>query len=189
MKLAFETILLIVLAAIVLIVIVWIMSFYNRTVSLGNQVQNAFAQIDVQLKRRTDLIPNLVETVKGYAKHEREVLENVTKARTQYLSATSVADKVKTSNQLTDALSHLFAVAENYPQLKANKNFLALQEELSTTENKIAHARQYYNDRIMEYNTYIQVMPNNMLAGMFSKHPMESLKATEREREPVKVKF
>lgn len=180
---------LIIIGAIALLIIIWIMSFFNRTVSLTNQVQNAFAQIDVQLKRRTDLIPNLVETVKGYAKHEREVLENVTKARTQYLSATSVADKVKTSNQLTDALSHLFAVAENYPQLKANKNFLALQEELSTTENKIAHARQYYNDRIMEYNTYIQVMPNNMLAGMFNRHSMEPLKATERERENVKVKF
>ncbi|MFT4308896.1 MAG: LemA family protein [Candidatus Woesearchaeota archaeon] len=174
---------------IAVVLVLWIIVIFNRIVGLRNQVENSFAQIDVQLKRRADLIPNLIETVKGYVKHERETLESVTKARTQFLSAKTVEEKTRAGNQLQETLKSLFAVAENYPDLKANQNFLSLQEELSTTENKIAHSRQYYNDRVMEFNTLIQVFPNNVFAGMFNARRMEPLETPAEERKNVKVKF
>ena len=173
----------------VLIVLYAILSF-NSLVGLRNRVDNAWSQIDVQLKRRVDLIPNLVETVKGYAKHEKEVFENVTKARAAMMGAGGVGDKAKADNMLSGALKSLFAVAENYPQLKANENFMMLQEELSGTESKIAYARQFYNDMVMQFNTSIQTFPGMLFASTFGFKIKEFFKTeTEAEREPVKVKF
>jgi len=178
---------------IVLIVVVVIILFawglYNSVIRLSNEVKNSFAQIDVQLKRRYDLIPNLIETVKGYAKHEKEVLENVTKARAAVMSANTVGEKAKSNNMLSETLKSLFAVAENYPQLKANENFLQLQEELSGTENKISYARQHYNDVVMTFNNKIQVFPSNIFARMFGFGAKESFETPAVEKENVKVKF
>ncbi len=176
---------LIVVALLVLLVI----GLYNALIRLKNQVKNAFAQIDVQLKRRNDLIPNLMETVKGYMKHEKEVLENITKARSAIMSADTVEGKAKASNMLSGTLKSLFAVAENYPTLKANENFMQLQEELSGTESKIAYARQFYNDIVMRFNTKIEIFPNNIFAGMLNFKKEQSFEATEEERKNVKVKF
>jgi len=162
---------------------------FNRLVRLRNQVKNGWSQIDVQLKRRVDLIPNLVETVKGYAKHEKELLENVTKARTALMGAQTIDAKAKASNMITESLKSIFAVAENYPQLKANENFLQLQEELAGTENKIAYARQFYNDVVMSFNTALETFPSNIIAGMFSFKQESLFQVAEHEREPVKVKF
>lgn len=162
---------------------------YNSLVSQRNQVRNAFAQIDVQLKRRNDLIPNLVETVKGYMKHEKTLLENITKARSAMLSANTMEAKAKSSNMISDTLKTLFAVSENYPKLRANENFMQLQEELSGTESKIAFARQFYNDSIMHYNNTIQTFPSNIIAGMFNFQPEKSFEAAAEERKPVKVQF
>ena len=162
---------------------------YNSLVRLKKQVENSWAQIDVQLKRRFDLIPNLVETVKGYATHEKNVLEGVTKARTAFMGAASVKEKAKAENMLEGTLKTLFAVSENYPKLQANENFLQLQEELSGTESKIAYARQHYNDMVMEYNTKISIFPSNLLAKWFSFTAKESFGAAEHEKRNVKVKF
>lgn len=178
-----------IIGGIVIVGGIWVAVTYNRAVRLENQVENGFAQIDVQLKRRTDLIPNLVETVKGYAKHEKTVFENVTKARAAVMSAGTTNEKVKANNQLTETLKSLFAVAENYPDLKANENFLALQEELTTTENKIASARQFYNDRVMDFNNMVEVFPNNAIMGLFGKREKAMLETPEAEREPVNVSF
>jgi LemA protein len=178
-------IILIILAGIALIVIL----MFNSLVSLRNQVKNAFAQIDVQLKRRNDLIPNLVETVKGYAKHEKGVFTEVTQARSAVMSATTNSAKAKASNMLSDTLKSLFAVAENYPQLKANENFLQLQEELSGTESKIAYSRQFYNDMVLRYNTRIQQFPGNLLASMMGFKEEQSFAAPEAERKVPKVAF
>jgi LemA protein len=176
-------------AIIVLGVIVTIV-IYNSLVTTLKQVQNAWAQIDVQLKRRADLIPNLVETVKGYAKFEKSVLEGVTQARTAIMSAKSPKESAKAENMLSGALKSLFAVAEAYPTLKANENFKALQEELSSTENKVAFARQFYNDMVMKWNTMILTFPNNVFAGMFGMNKeKEFFEATEGERASVKVDF
>ena len=152
------------------------------------RVNNAWSQIDVQLKRRFDLIPNLINSVKGYMKHEKSVLEEVTKARTSLMSG-SMKDKAKASNQITDALKSIFAVAENYPQLKANENFKQLQEELSVTESKIAYSRQFYNDSVMSYNEAIQVFPKNLFAKIFGFQSREFFEANNKERENVKVDF
>lgn len=178
-----------IVGGIVVIGGIWVIATYNRAVRLENQVENGFAQIDVQLKRRADLIPNLINTVKGYVKHEKEVLENVTKARASVMNASTTGEKVHANNQLTETLKSLFAVAENYPDLKANQNFLALQEELTTTENKIASARQFYNDRVLGFNNLIQVFPNNLIMGPLGKRTKEMLTTPEAEREPVKVLF
>jgi len=172
-------------AVVVLAVIV----MYNSLVRIKNQVENSWAQIDVQLKRRFDLIPNLIETVKGYTKHEKKVLEEVTKARTSFLSATSVQQKGRAENMLEGTLKSLFAVAENYPKLQANENFLQLQEELSGTESKIAYARQHYNDMVMELNTKIQTFPSNVIARLFKFEEKESYPVPEEERKNVKVQF
>jgi LemA protein len=175
--------------AIVVVLLLIIIGLYNSFIRLRNQVKNSWAQIDVQLKRRNDLIPNLVEAVKGYMKHEKTVLENITKARAAVMQATTMAARAEASNMLSDTLKSLFAVAENYPQLKANENFLQLQEELSGTENKIAYSRQFYNDIVMAYNTKLQVFPNNMFAGMFNFKPEASFEATAEEKKNVKVQF
>ena len=179
------TIVLIIIGVVVLFVIF----LYNSLIRLRNQVKNSWAQIDVQLKRRNDLIPNLVETVKGYMKHEKSVLENVTKARSAILAAKTVEDKAKSSNMLSQTLKSLFAVSENYPQLKANENFMQLQEELTGTENKISYARQHYNDMVMVFNTKIQTFPNNMFANMLNFKQEALFEATEAEKKNVKVQF
>jgi LemA protein len=174
---------------IVGLIILWVVATYNRLVVLRNRIENAWSQIDVQLRRRFDLIPNLVETVKGYAAHEKTVFEEVTKARAAMSSAQTVQAQGEAQNMITSALKSLFAVAEAYPDLKANQNFLMLQEELSGTESKIAYSRQAYNDSVMSFNALIQQFPANIIAGMggFKTHeyfPMEDV-----AREPVKVQF
>ena len=180
------TLILIIVAAVILISL-WMI--YNGLVTAKIRVSEAFAQIDVQLKRRTDLIPNLVETVKGYAAHEKTVFEDVTKARTSLMSAQGTASKAEANNQLSQTLKSLFAVAENYPDLKASHNFLELQEELSDTENKIAYARQFYNSTVQDYNTKLQVFPNVIFARMLNFQPAEFFAATEEEKKAVQVKF
>ena len=181
----------IVLGIIVILVII-LAGSYNGLVQLRNRVKNAWAQIDVQLKRRFDLIPNLVETVKGYMTHEREALEAVTQARAGVAKAgtAGAAERGRAEGMLEQALGRLFAVAEAYPDLKANQNFLALQEELTSTENKISFARQYYNDSVLQYNNKTQMFPTNIIAGMFGFKQGEFFEVTEAEqREAPKVKF
>ena len=179
---------LIVLAVVVVVAVVSVL-IYNGLVRRRNQVDNAWSQIDVQLKRRYDLIPNLVETVKGYASHERGTLEAVTEARARAINAQGPADQASAENGLTGALKSLFAVAEAYPDLKADQNFAALQDELATTENRIAYSRQYYNDAVQTYNTGIQTVPANFVAGMFGFRDREYFTAPEEERGPVRVQF
>ena len=162
---------------------------YNILVVLKNRIKEAASSIDVQLKRRADLIPNLVETVKGYAKHEKGVFENVAKARSALLSAKSMHEKAQADNMLTATLKSLFAVAEAYPQLKADKNFAELQRQLEDTEDKIAYARQFYNATVLEYNNKIQTFPTNILANFFGFKEEEFFEAEEGEREKVEVKF
>jgi len=163
---------------------------YNGLITLRNRSDNAWAQVDVQLRRRYDLIPNLVETVKGYAAHEKETFQKVTEARAQAINAGTVAEQGKAENMLTGALKSLFAVSESYPDLKANQNFLMLQEELAGTEGKIAYARQFYNDTVMKFNTKQQVFPSNIIASMFGFQEKEYFEIEEPEaREAVKVEF
>ena len=164
-------------------------AMYNGLVKRRNRIENAWAQIDVQLTRRYDLIPNLVETVKGYATHERETFESVTAARTAAMDAGNVADQAEAENVLTGALKSLFAVSEDYPDLKANENFLNLQEELSATEGRIAYARQFYNDTVFSYNTKIESVPTNVLANMFGFGEREYFEADDQSRGPVEVSF
>jgi LemA protein len=179
----------VIIIAFIVILFLVVIGLYNRMVSFRNRIDNAWSQIDVQLKRRYDLIPNLVETVKGYAKHEREVFENVTAMRSKAIAATTVSDQSQAEGELTQTLKSLFAVAENYPELKANQNFLALQEELSGTESKIAYSRQFYNDSVYRYNTTIQTFPGNMLAGPFGFSKRQYFEAEPESRGPVKVEF
>jgi LemA protein len=164
-------------------------SFYNRLVRLRNTSENAWAQIDVQLKRRADLVPNLVESVKGYAAHERETFEAVTQARAQTQGARSVEERVQAENALTAALGRLIAVAEAYPQLRASENFQQLQQQLSETENKIAVSRQVFNDTVLTYNTVLETFPTNLLAGMLGFHPRTYFEADDAAREAPQVKF
>jgi LemA protein len=173
---------------IIAVAVLFVIYIYNSLIKLKVRVKNAWAQIDVQLKRRYDLIPNLVKTVKGYMKHEKSVLEEVTKARTSLMKG-SVQDKAKASNQITDALKSIFAVAENYPQLKANENFKMLQEELAGTESKIAYARQFYNDSVMQFNEAIQVFPKNLFAKVFGFTKKDFFKTEGAQRKNVKVEF
>ena len=177
------------LLVIVVLLIVWAISVYNHLVSLKMRVKNAWAQIDTQLKRRFDLIPNLVETVKGYAAHEQGTLEKVIAARNTYASASSVEDKAKANNELTSTLKSIFALGEAYPELKANENFLALQTELTGTEDKVAYSRQFYNDTVQMYNTAIMKFPNNILAGMFGYKEEPFFTIDDAQKEPVKVQF
>jgi len=172
------------------VLLVFVIGIYNRLITLRNRSDNAWAQVDVQLRRRYDLIPNLVETVKGYAKHERGTFEKVTEARSKAINAGTVKEQGQAENMLTGALKSLFAVVENYPDLKANQNFLMLQEELAGTEGKIAYARQFYNDIVMKFNLRQQVFPSNIIANMFSFKEKEYFEIEEEEaKEPVKVKF
>jgi len=180
---------LIIVLAIAGLFVLWMIATFNRLVVLRNRIQNGWAQIDVQLRRRYDLIPNLVETVKGYAAHERGVFEEVTKARAAMASAQGVAEQGQAQNMITQALKNLFAVAEAYPELKANQNFLMLQEELSGTESKIAYARQFYNDSVMSLNALIQSFPANVVASMFGFRTHEYFPMEDVAREPVKVQF
>jgi len=178
-----------ILIAIVVIILFYIWYVYNSLVTAKVRIAEALSQIDVQLKRRTDLIPNLVETVKGYAKHEKEVFENVTKARASLMQANTTQEKAQANNFLSDTLKSLFAVAENYPNLKASENFTGLQEELSDTENKIAYARQFYNSNVMDYNTKIQVFPSSLFANMLHFQKADFFTADDKDKEPVKVSF
>lgn len=178
--------LLIIIGAVALMAI----GMYNSLITLRNRCDNAWSQVDVQLRRRYDLIPNLVETVKGYAKHEREVFEKVTQARAAAVSAQTVKEQGQADNILTGALKSLFAVAENYPDLKANQNFLMLQEELAGTESKVAYARQFYNDVVMKFNMRQQVFPSNIIANMFGFKLKDYFQIEEEvAKGPVKVSF
>ncbi len=175
---------------IVAVFIIWLITLYNSLIMMRNRVKEAWSDIEVQLKRRYDLIPNLVETVKGYMAHERTVFEKVTQARTQAMGASTKEEKLGAENILSGTLKTLFAVSENYPDLKANANFLDLQRELSDTENKIQAARRFYNGNVMDYNTKIEVLPTNLIAGAlgFKKEEFFGIE-NEAERQPVQVKF
>jgi LemA protein len=179
----------IILIGILVIVVLWYLLTYNNFVNLRNRAENGWAQIDVQLKRRYDLIPNLVNTVKGYAAHEKEIFEKLADLRAKAMGAQSVKDVGETNNQITEALKTVFAVAENYPDLKANQNFLSLQEELTNTENKIAFARQFYNDVVMQYNAAQQRIPASIVANMMGLTQKEYYPVDEGERGPVNVQF
>ncbi len=179
----------IILIIVLVLIILWAISVYNSLVALRNRVKDQWAQIDVQLKRRFDLIPNLVETVKGYTKHESETLEAVIKARNTYVSATVPEEQMKADGELTQAISKLFALTESYPELKANTNFQALQQELTETESKIAAARQFYNDTVMVYNNKVSMVPSNIIASLFKFNKEAFFEANETERQNVQVKF
>jgi LemA protein len=174
---------------VVILLAVYFIATYNGFVVLKTRIQEALSGIDVQLKRRADLIPNLVESVKGYAKHEKEVFENVTAARSALLSAQSPADKAEANNQLTGALKTLFAVAENYPELKASNNFIQLQQELTDTEDKVAYSRQFYNSNVTDFNTKVATFPSSIIANMFGFKPFEFFTAADADRKRVDVKF
>ena len=174
------------IVVVLALAVIWI---YNRLVTLRTRVDNGWSQIDVQLRRRADLIPNLVETVKGYAAHERELFERVTEARARSLGATGVADQADAENQVSAGLRQLLAVVENYPDLKANQNFLALQEELIGTESKIAYARQFYNDQVMRLNTLIQSFPSSIVARAFGFQERPFFEIEEGTRGPVQVEL
>src|ERR1041385_2035159 len=178
-----------VLLGIVALVLLYGVLVYNRLVRLRVRVENAWSQIDVQLRRRYDLIPNLIESVKGYAEHERELFEDVAKARSQAQSAAGVQAQAEAENQVTRTLNRLIAVAENYPDLKASQNFLALQEELTGTESRIAYARQFYNDEVAKLNTLVQSFPSRIVAGMGHFEQREFFEIEEPARGPVSVQF
>jgi LemA protein len=183
-------VILIVIGLAGLVLIGWVVGIYNSLVRLRNALENAWSQIDVQLKRRHDLIPNLVETAKGYMTHERETLENITKARNLAQQASGMGDRAEAENQLNQALSSFYVVVENYPDLKANQNFLALQEELTSTENKISFARQAYNDEAMRFNNQIEMFPSNIVAGIFNFNKAEYFEIEDpTERAVPKVDF
>jgi len=179
----------IVIPVILIILVFLVISIYNSLVTLRQRTEESWSDIDVQLKRRYDLIPNLVETVKGYATHEKELLENVTKARNVAMGANSLEDKAQAENMLSGTLKSLFAVSENYPDLKANQNFIEIQRELSDTENKIQASRRFYNSTVMTLNTKIETVPSNLIASMFGFIKKEYFEIEEQEKEVVKVQF
>jgi len=174
---------------IVVLILVVAISYYNRFVVLSNRIDNSLSQINVQLKRRADLIPNLIETVKGYAKHEKGIMKEVTDARKALVSAKDLVGKVKANGVLENALGRLFAIAENYPDLKANTNFIELQRELSSTEDRVAYARQNYNDSILTYNNLVQKIPGSIFAGIYGRKAKEYLQIAEAEKVAPKVEF
>ena len=178
----------IILGVVVLFVLI-LVYYINKIIGVYNRVKNSWAQIDVQLKKRADLVPNLIETVKGYAKHEKTVFENVTKARAAMLGAQTVPDKAAANNMLTGALKSLFAVAEAYPELKASENFKLFQEQLDGIESKIAYARQFYNDSVLDYNNTIQMVPGRFFAGMMGKRIEQYFEVEEAAKAVPKVKF
>jgi len=169
--------------------VVYLVATYNGLVVLKTRIQEALSGIDVQLKRRADLIPNLVETVKGYAKHEKGVFTEVTKARSALMKAGSLQEKAEANNMLTGALKSLFAVAEAYPQLRASENFQDLQRQLEDTEDKVAYSRQFYNSNVLDFNAKVQMFPSNIIANMFGFRQLEFFAATEEERKKIEVKF
>ena len=179
----------IILVGILVVVGGYVVGVYNKLVNARNKVENQFSQIDIQLKRRADLIPNLVETVKGYAKHEKDTFEAVINARNKAVNAGSVNEKIEANNELTGALNKLFALAEAYPELKANENFLSLQNDLKETEDKITYARQFYNDSAMQFNNLVQMFPTNFIANMFGFKKFDYFKIDEKEKEVPKVEF
>lgn len=179
----------IILIIVLVLLVLWVISTYNKLIALRNRVKDQWAQIDVQLKKRFDLIPNLVETVKGYTKHESETLEAVIKARNTYVTAGTPEAQMKADGELTQAISKLFALTESYPDLKANTNFQHLQEELTQTESKIASARQFYNDTVMLYNNKVSMVPSNIIASLFKFDKEAFFEANETERQNVSVKF
>ena len=181
-----------ILVLVILIVVIFVLiyfGYYNKIIRMENRIDNSWAQIDVQLKRRADLIPNLMESVKGYMTHEKEVLENVTKARSALMNAKTPQENIDADNMLTGALKSLFAVAENYPDLKANQNFLNLQDELTNTENKVAYARQHYNDSVLSYNNTIETFPGLWFAKRMNRKTRDMLQIPEESKEVPKVKF
>lgn len=178
-----------IIIAVLVLLIIWYFSTYNSLISLRNRKDDQFSQIDVQLKRRADLIPNLVETVKGYAKHESKTLEDVIKARNTYTTAHTVDEKVKASGEITNALNKLFALSESYPDLKANTNFMSLQNDLKDTEDKISMARQFYNDTVLTYNNKVERVPSNIVANMGGFKKGEFFQIDEKEKEAPTVKF
>lgn len=178
-----------IIIGVIVLILIWFISTYNSLVVLRNKKDNEWSQIDVQLKRRADLIPNLVETVKGYAKHESETLEDVVKARNTYVTATTENDKVKASNELEGALTKLFALAESYPDLKANTNFISLQNDLKETEDKISYARQFYNDAVLTYNNKVTMVPSNIVASIANFKTGVFFEALEKDKEAPQVKF
>lgn len=181
----------IIIALIVILVVIALafIVYYNRFVVLDNRIDNSLSQIDVQLKKRADLVPNLINTVKGYAKHEKSIMADVTDARKALLSAKTLPDRAKAGAELQTALKSIFAIAENYPQLKANENFKQLQEELSAIEDKIAYSRQYYNDSVLSYNNSVETFPGVMFARLYGKKEKEMLKITAEERSVPNVQF
>ncbi|MFH1500981.1 MAG: LemA family protein [archaeon] len=178
-----------VIAIIILLVVIMLIYYFNRFVVLGNRIDNSLSQIDVQLRKRADLVPNLLASVKGYMKHEKKVITEVTNARKALLSAKDISSKMKAGNQLQTALKSIFAIAENYPNLKANENFLHLQQELSAIEDKIAYSRQFYNDSILSYNNSVKTFPGVMFASIFGKKEREFLKIPEASRAVPKIDF
>ncbi|PIV07990.1 hypothetical protein COS52_05095 [Candidatus Roizmanbacteria bacterium CG03_land_8_20_14_0_80_39_12] len=179
----------IILIGAAVLLVLYLVGMYNGFIILRTRIQEALSGIDVQLKRRADLIPNLVETVKGYAKHEKEIFENVTKARASMMNAGSLQEKAEANNQLSGALKSLFAVAEAYPDLKANTNFQDLQRQLEDTEDKVSFSRQFYNSNVLEFNSKVQLFPGNLIAGMFGFKIAEFFAATEEEKKKIDVKF
>ncbi len=183
------TIIIIVVVALLLIVVFYAIGVYNKLINARNKVNDQFAQIDVQLKRRSDMIPNLVETVKGYAKHEENTFKEVVEARNRMNSANGINEELEASNQITTALNKLFALAESYPELKANTNFMSLQNDLKDTEDKLSFARQFYNDTVLNYNNLREQFPSNIIAGMFKFKEIDFFKAEDKDKEVPKVKF
>lgn len=178
-----------ILVIVAVLIVLWLIGVYNGLIRLKNRVDEAWSDIDVQLKRRYDLIPNLINTVKGYATHEKELLEKVTQARAQAINAGTVEEHQQAENMLTEALKSVFAVAESYPDLKANQNFLELQKELADTENKIQASRRFYNGNVRDFNTKIEVFPNNLIAGKLNFSKREFFEAEAGEKENIKVEF
>lgn len=178
----------IILALVVIIAIAFI-AYYNKFVVLGNRIDNSLSQIDVQLRKRADLVPNLVKTVQGYAKHEKGIMKDVTEARKAFLGAKDISGRVKAGNMMQEALKSIFAIAENYPQLKANENFLHLQQELAAIEDKVAYSRQFYNDSILSYNNATRVFPGVIFASIYGAKEKEYLKIPEEAKAVPKVEF
>ena len=185
---AFGLLLGLVIALIVIIIILFVF-YYNRFVILGNRIDNSLSQIDVQLKKRADLVPNLMSTVKGYAKHEKDIMSEVTKARAALVKAPTLEKRMKAGSELQSALRSVFAIAENYPQLKANENFLQLQQELAAIEDRIAYARQFYNDSILAYNNSVESFPGNMFANMYGQKEKKFLEIPSEQKAVPKVSF
>ena len=184
-----KTMVWIIIVAVIALILLWVVFTYNGLVKLRNKAKAAWAQIDVQLTRRADLIPNVVETVKGYAKHEEETLEKVIQARNKYVTSSTIDQQMASAGELTQALSRLMVLAESYPELKANQNFMRLQSELSETENKIAYARQFYNDDVAKYKNMVEMFPSSLIASLFNFNALPFFEAEQESKQAPKVSF